>query len=90
MSTKKLLIAAVAVVLLYSCQNHKETDNAAIVKGFEISETMLKSTSFATVKKENVTEELNFFGKISADQNNYIDIFPLVGGNVVSVNVSLG
>lgn len=90
MPTKQLLLSTVAIVFLYACQNHKETDNSAIVKGFEISETMLKSTSFATVKKENVTEELNFFGKISADQNNYIDIFPLVGGNVVSVNVSLG
>lgn len=90
MSTKQLLLATAATALLYACQNHKETDNSTIVKGFEISETMLKSTSFASVKKENVTEELNFFGKIAADQNNYIDIFPLVGGNVVSVNVSLG
>lgn len=90
MLTKQLFLSAAAIICLNACHNDKKTDNSAIVKGFEISETMLKSTSFAAVKKENITEELNFFGKISADQNNYIDIFPLVGGNVVSVNVSLG
>ncbi|ULT22758.1 TolC family protein [Sphingobacterium sp. E70] len=52
MSIKQLLLSTVAIVFLYACQNHKETDNSAIVKGFEISETMLKSTSFATVKKK--------------------------------------
>lgn len=33
---------------------------------------------------------MSFFGKISADRNSYIDIYPLVGGNVLTVNAELG
>ena len=33
---------------------------------------------------------MSFFSKISADRNSYIDIYPLVGGNVLTVNAELG
>jgi cobalt-zinc-cadmium efflux system membrane fusion protein len=40
--------------------------------------------------KKDIEDDYNFYGKISADKNSYIDVYPLVGGNVLSVNVELG
>ncbi len=57
---------------------------------FEINETMFKSTTFATVEEQELKNELKFFGKISADKNKLIDVFPIVGGNVENVYVELG
>ena len=51
---------------------------------------MLNSISTAKVEKKNIEDEYSFYGKISADKNSYIDVYPLVGGNVMSVNVELG
>lgn len=51
---------------------------------------MLKSTTTAQAKMEPLKNELSFYGKITADNNKSIDVFPLVGGNVIKVNVELG
>ncbi|MDE5449122.1 efflux RND transporter periplasmic adaptor subunit, partial [Elizabethkingia meningoseptica] len=57
---------------------------------FEISKEMMKTTTLAEAQKEQIKEQMSFFGKISADRNSYIDIYPLVGGNVLTVNAELG
>lgn len=51
---------------------------------------MLKSTTTALATTQALKNELNFYGKITADNNKSIDVYPLVGGNVVKVNVELG
>ena len=51
---------------------------------------MMQSTTLAEAQKEQIKEQMSFFGKISADRNSYIDIYPLVGGNVLTVNAELG
>ncbi len=51
---------------------------------------MMKTTTLAEAQKEQIKEQMSFFGKISADRNSYIDIYPLVGGNVLTVNAELG
>ncbi len=50
----------------------------------------MQSTTLAEAQKEQIKEQMSFFGKISADRNSYIDIYPLVGGNVLTVNAELG
>jgi cobalt-zinc-cadmium efflux system membrane fusion protein len=67
-------------------KNKKEQEQ----KGFAISNTLLKTTTLAEVQKEYIRDETRFFGKIGADRNQYIDIYPLVGGNVLNVFVELG
>lgn len=85
---KKILIPVI-LSIMFSCS--KTEDSIPVQeKGFELSKTMLKTTTFATVEKKFIEDEYSFYGKISADKNQYIDIFPLVGGNVLSVNVELG
>ncbi|MHC6199749.1 efflux transporter periplasmic adaptor subunit [Elizabethkingia miricola] len=87
---KKIIISLASAVLLMSCSKEVPQKKGNIVKGFEVSNEMMKTLEFAEAKKEYIKEQMSFFGKISADRNSYIDIYPLVGGNVMSVNVELG
>ncbi|MDQ0067928.1 efflux RND transporter periplasmic adaptor subunit [Chryseobacterium lathyri] len=86
---KKYITLTMVALLILSCSKKEEAKPQA-KKGFELSNTMLKSISLAKVEKKNIEDDYNFYGKISADKNSYIDVYPLVGGNVLSVNVELG
>lgn len=87
---KKYITLTMAALLILSCSKKEEEAKPQEKKGFELSNTMLKSVSLAKVEKKNIEDDYNFYGKISADKNSYIDVYPLVGGNVLSVNVELG
>ncbi|KQT15345.1 RND transporter [Chryseobacterium sp. Leaf404] len=86
---KKLFIPIFSIILLWSCSK-SEQPKSPEPKGFELSNTMLESISTAKVESRIIEDFYSFYGKISADKNSYIDVFPLVGGNVMSVNVELG
>ena len=75
---------------LVACSKEAPKKQEVVTKGYEISNEMLKSTTFAEARKEYIKDQMSFFGKISADKNSYIDIYPLVGGNVLTVNAELG
>lgn len=85
---KKFILSSVLVLNLISCS--KEEIPKEIAKSFVLNDTMLKTTTYEIAKNKYIENEYDFYGKIEADNNNYIDIFPLVGGNVMSVNVELG
>ncbi|MBZ4188987.1 efflux RND transporter periplasmic adaptor subunit [Niabella beijingensis] len=85
---KRTILTIIVSGVLAGCGPQPQQQN--IVKGFELSETMMRSTTTAAATLQPVQTEMNFFGKIAADKNNYIDVYPLVGGNVISVNVELG
>lgn len=87
---KYIIPVMMALCILSSCSKKEEDIKLQTKKGFELSNTMLKSIALATVGKKNIEDEYSFYGKISADKNSYIDVYPLVGGNVLSVNVELG
>ena len=87
---KKIIISLLAIVALAACSKEEPQKKENIVKGFEISKEMMKTTTLAEAQKEQIKEQMSFFGKISADRNSYIDIYPLVGGNVLTVNAELG
>lgn len=87
---KKLLIPGIALMMAFSSCSKKEEVKSAEPKGFELSNTMLESISTAKAEKKTIEDFYSFYGKISADRNSYIDVYPLVGGNVLSVNVELG
>jgi len=76
------------LILLVAC-SEKEV-NVEENTTFVMSDKMLESTEFATAIEDTVTNELRFFGKITADNNKMIEIFPVVGGNVIKVHVELG
>jgi cobalt-zinc-cadmium efflux system membrane fusion protein len=82
-----MTLAAVVLLVSACAKKAPETENTA---KFELSETMLKTTRFTTVRQQTLKMESNFYGKISADNNKLIEIYPAVGGNVVKVYVELG
>jgi len=84
----KFLPIVVLTFLMVSCKKEQEESNTK--EKFTISDIMMKSTTFATVKPEMLKNELRFFGKISADKNKMIEVYPVVGGNVEKVYVELG
>jgi cobalt-zinc-cadmium efflux system membrane fusion protein len=51
---------------------------------------MLSTTKTETASLQPLKNELNFYGKITADNNKMIEVFPIVGGNVTKVYVELG
>lgn len=87
---KTYIIPVLMVLSLAACSKKEEEKTNQAKKEFELSNTMLNSISLAKVEKKNIEDEYSFYGKISADKNSYIDVYPLVGGNVMSVNVELG
>jgi len=87
---KHKLIIVIAIVSLSIASCKKEVENPDTNTTFALSDAMLKSTTTAPAQTESVKNVLSFYGKITADNNKMIDVYPLVGGNVVKVNVELG
>jgi len=85
----KLLIITISIAPFYSCKI-RPASSGSDVKTFVLSDTMLKSTSFAKATREPLKNELEFYGKITADNNKLIEIYPVVGGSVTKVYVELG
>ena len=73
---------------LVSCK--KENDTTSTKETFVLSDKMLSTTKTATAEQEPLKNQLNFYGKITTDNNKFVEIFPVVGGNVIKVNVELG
>lgn len=57
---------------------------------FMLSDTMLRKIRIDTAKIQPLRSELTLVGRIIADENRVIEVFPLVGGNVENVKVELG
>lgn len=87
---KHTLIIGIAIVSLSLASCKKEVENPQTNTSFALSDNMLKTTTTAAAEKQTVKNELSFYGKITADNNKLIDVYPLVGGNVIKVNVELG
>ncbi|GAB4200185.1 MAG: efflux RND transporter periplasmic adaptor subunit [Thermoflexibacter sp.] len=81
----------ILLIFLWACnEKAKKIDAQDSKETFVLSETMLKTTEIDSVKMEFLRNELKFYGKITADNNKLIEIYPIVGGNVVKVYVELG
>ncbi len=82
------LIFAFVILTFSSCNNEEKPKE--IAKTFVLSDKMLSTTTTEAAKVMPLCNELNFYGKITADNNKLIEIFPVVGGNVTKVFVELG
>jgi len=77
-----------SIAFLSSCKN--ENNKEELKQTFVLSDKMLSTTETVTATTEPLLNELNFYGKITADNNKMIEVFPIVGGNVTKVYVELG
>lgn len=57
---------------------------------FVLSNKMLATTTTSVVASQPLRKEMTFFGKITADNNKMIEVYPVVGGSVTKVYVELG
>lgn len=73
--------------LLPGCQPKPTPQEAT---AFMLSDTMLRKIRIDTAKIQPLRSELTLVGRIIADENRVIEVFPLVGGNVEAVKVELG
>ncbi|AEW87182.1 efflux RND transporter periplasmic adaptor subunit [Flavobacterium columnare] len=82
-----VIITGVFLNLLSSCKQEKKEE---VQESFSLTDKVLASTQMKEAKKEQLKNEIQFFGKITADNNKYIEVYPVVGGNVTKVFVQLG
>lgn len=76
------------VLVTFSCR-HKHHDQSSEA-AFVLSDSMIKRTAFDTARLERTKSELKLYGKVTANNSKMVQIFPIVGGNVVELNVELG
>lgn len=84
----KALLLVGAVTMIISCENQKE--EGKVKETFVLNDAMLSTTKTEMATLSTLKNELYFYGKIAADNNKVIDIFPVVGGKVTKVFVELG
>jgi cobalt-zinc-cadmium efflux system membrane fusion protein len=92
MQNKKILFSLVfifSILIWYSCGNQITQDNT-VNKKFCIPDSLLKNVTFDTLHSEPVKSELTLSGKIAFNEDKVSRIFPLAGGHVTDVIVSLG
>ncbi len=82
------VIVAIALMSLCSC-SHPDV-KVADEQAFVLSDTMMKRIELYTAITEPIQLQLKLAGKIVADENKLVEIYPLVGGSVAEVNVELG
>lgn len=82
-----ILILSVAACIS-GCKNNLPAEE--IKETFVLSDKMYASTKTESVQELPLQMEMSFYGKITADNNKMIEIFPVVGGNVTKVHVELG
>jgi membrane fusion protein, heavy metal efflux system len=88
MYTKIAVIFSV-FLLATSCQK-EEKKHEEVKTTFTLTDKMLATIKTELASIQPLKNELNFYGKITADNNKIIDVFPVVGGNVIKVSVELG
>ena len=88
MKNKILALSTALLLSLVSCDEIKNEAPQTVV--FSLSDAMLETTKISKATMQQLKNELTFNGRIIADDNKAIDVYPLVGGNVEKVNVELG
>ncbi|HSY62261.1 MAG TPA: efflux RND transporter periplasmic adaptor subunit [Cytophaga sp.] len=84
---RSLIIILVITAFISGCKNNLPAEE--IKQTFVLSDKMYASTKTESAKELPLQMELNLYGKITADNNKMIEIFPVVGGNVTKVYVEL-
>lgn len=88
MKNRILLSAAIAMAFgLGACKKTAPVENDV---SFYLSDTMMAHSAFSTAEMSDVKDQLKLFGKIEADNNRKAQVFSIVGGSVMKINVELG
>ena len=91
--TKQPILYSSLIVSLTSAALAACSDAIAVEDektGFFMSDTMMSRIQLDTVERHQVKNLLRLNGKIAADENRLVEVYPIVGGNVLAVSVELG
>ncbi|MFL9484312.1 efflux RND transporter periplasmic adaptor subunit [Chitinophagaceae bacterium LWZ2-11] len=88
-TVKFSLIIFSSSILLLSCKNKSE-NKADTKQGYVIPDSLLRSIKIDTVKKCPLINAITLVGSVDFNQDNQINVFPLVSGNIEDVKVQLG
>jgi cobalt-zinc-cadmium efflux system membrane fusion protein len=86
-SIVRVLLPFVLIILGISCSK-KTLEEQQIA--FSMSDTMMHRCEFSKARFLEVKNVLRLFGKIAADNNKQAEVYPIVGGSVLKINVELG
>ena len=84
----RIFILIVAILATFSCKNEIKQEEKK--ETFVLSDKMASTTTTEKATMTPLRNELNFYGKVTADNNKMIEVYPVVGGNVSKVYVELG
>ena len=87
---KNVLLIVISLFVLTNCTSTKNDDGNSESAQFCVPDSLTNQIKLDTVSMKPVYDELKVVGKITFDQDKVVRIYPLVSGNVVEVNVSLG
>ena len=80
-------IGAICSVALSACSSkEKEPSNKKIT----FTDDQLKGIDYSASKKRPVLGELSLNGKVVPDENNLVNVYPMMGGKVIDVNFEIG
>jgi membrane fusion protein, heavy metal efflux system len=88
---KAILIGSTAL-LFWNCGGSEKAieQSGEIKKSFVLSDSMQRKITISEAEMAQVIGQLRLNGKVAADEDKTVEVFPLVGGNVADVNVELG
>lgn len=84
-----LTVAALAITTI-GCGDNAQTPPDEQTHTFTVSDTMMQRIAIDTARTMLVQGELTLNGKIIADENKLVNVFPFVGGTVTEVRCELG
>jgi cobalt-zinc-cadmium efflux system membrane fusion protein len=85
-----IFLTAIAALFVTGCDTNKEAKDNNVPEKFVMTDTMYNESTFATATTETAQNEIKLFGKVAADNNSLAQVYPAVGGNVISINAELG
>lgn len=88
---KSMIILLVGGLLLFQLTACRESEATPVTDTpFCLTDTLQKKIVMATVQSDTVKNEIALSGKIQANEDKWIKVFPIVGGIVESLKVELG
>ena len=89
MGMRYFVLTCLLLPFFTGCTGNKD-DKSSRDPGFAVTDTMMTRIEIDTVRKARVEGTVTLNAKITAEEDKYVEVFPLVGGNVTSVNVETG
>jgi cobalt-zinc-cadmium efflux system membrane fusion protein len=85
-----VLPLTLGAVFIQGCHSNKAAALDDTIQKFVLSDSLLKTINIDTVQTCQLVNSVSLTGQVDFNQDNEVNIFPLVSGNVQDVKVELG